>query len=169
MMWADIAILVIIGISCVISLFRGFVREVLSLLAWILALWVALRFTDRVAPLLAGQVSVPSLRLAIAFLALFLATLLVVGIINFLISKLVEKTGLTGTDRVLGMAFGTVRGVAVVALLVLAAGLTPLPQDPWWRESRFLPHLQGLAMWSTGFLPEDLASHFRYDPATEAE
>ncbi len=167
MMWADIAILVIVAISVVISLLRGFIREVLSLVAWIVALWVALRFSDQVAPLLEGHVSVPSGRLALAFLALFLGTLFLVGVINFLISKLVESTGLTGTDRVLGMVFGTARGIAVAGVLVLGAGLTPLPQDPWWRESLLLPHLERLALWTTGFFPPEFADNFSYLPTAE--
>ena len=98
---------------------------------------------------------------------MFIGTLFVVGVVNFLLCKLVETTGLTGTDRVLGMLFGTARGIAVAGVLVLGAGLTPLPQDPWWRESILLPHFERLAMWTTGFFPPEFADNFSYEAALE--
>ena len=163
MIWPDIAILVIIGISTIISLFRGFVKEVLSLLAWVVAIWVAYQFSASVAPLLEPFISLPSARQIAAFLLLLVATLLGVGIINFLISKLIESTGLTGTDRALGMIFGVLRGIVIVALLVLLAGATPLPQDPWWHESMFVGHFQSLAELGLQFVPPGLAKHFSFD------
>jgi uncharacterized membrane protein required for colicin V production len=96
---------------------------------------------------------IPSLRIAAAFGGLFLATLLIGGLINILASYLVDYTGLTGTDRVLGMAFGLARGAAVITLLVLAAGLTPLPRDPWWQQALLLHHFQEGAVWLQSLLP----------------
>jgi membrane protein required for colicin V production len=162
LIWVDIAILVIVSISALVSLLRGLIKEVLSLLAWVLAFWVAITFADPFAGAFAGHIETPSLRLVVAFLILFIATLLVAGLVNFLIGKLVAKTGLSGTDRVLGMVFGIVRGIAVVAILVLLAGLTRVPQDPWWSQSMFIHHFQTLATWVIGFLPDSLAAHFSY-------
>lgn len=171
--WADLVILAIIGISALISLLRGFLREVLSLLAWVLAFWVALSFTPLVAPWLAAYVEVPSVRLILAFAALFVVTLLSVSLIGHIIVKLVGKTGLTGTDRTLGLLFGMVRGGLVVLLLVLLAGLTQIPQDPWWRQASLLAHFQRGALWVKGYLPENIAEYIRYDltapPATPDE
>ena len=120
---ADIVILVIIGISALLSLVRGFIKEALSLVTWIAAFWVSLAFTDRAADLLANWVSLPSARAALAFAGLFVAVLLLGGLVNYLIGQLVRKTGLGGTDRMLGMVFGVLRGVMVVAVLVLLAAL----------------------------------------------
>jgi membrane protein required for colicin V production len=162
MSWVDYGIVGIIGLSALISLMRGFVREALSLAGWILALWVALTFTRELAERLPLSVSVPSVRLAAAFLALFLAALLLTALVNFLAVQLVEKTGLSGTDRMLGVLFGVARGVVIVAILVLLAGFTALPRDPWWGGSLLLPEFQQLALWIRGFLPPDIAAQIRY-------
>jgi membrane protein required for colicin V production len=159
MTWVDIAIVVIILISAVISLFRGLIKEVLSLLSWIVAIWLALTFTNRLAPAFAGLVSLPSAQQIVAFLVIFIGALLCGALINYLIGRLVAATGLTGTDRALGTVFGVLRGWAIVVLLVLLAGATAMPRDPWWRESRLLGHFQGLAEVCLAYLPESVAQH----------
>src|SRR5690625_2495355 len=105
MNWADWIILAVIGISCVISLKRGFVREALSLVTWVTAFVVAIAFHDRLATLLVDQVGTASLRSLLAFGTLFILTLIIGALVNLLISALVQATGLGGTDRVLGMVF----------------------------------------------------------------
>lgn len=162
MNWADYAILAIILISALISIGRGLVREVLSLLGLIAALWVSISFSPSIASLLEGAVSVPSMRRLLAFMALFIATLALAAVVNYFIAKLVMKTGLSGTDRALGVLFGAVRGVAIVTVLVLMAGLTPLPDDPWWDKSLLLGHFQTIALWIRGHLPDDLAKYFDF-------
>ena len=162
MIWPDIAILIIIAISALISLFRGFVREVLSLLAWVVAIWVAYKFSASAAPLFEAYIELPSARQILAFVVLLVAALMAVGIINFLIAKIVESTGLTGTDRALGMIFGVLRGIVLVTVLVMLAGATPLPQDPWWRESIFIGHFQALAEYALQYFPPVFAKHFSF-------
>ena len=102
MNWADTTIIVIILLSAVISLFRGFVREVLSLVAWVAAFWAATLFTPLAATALAPYVAVPGARTVIGFVGILVGTLLVFGIINFLVGKLIDSTGLSGPDRLLG-------------------------------------------------------------------
>jgi len=162
MTWVDIAIVGIILISGLISLWRGLVRELLSLLAWITATWLALTYNQEIARFFVPYIETPSIRLAAAFVVIFLASLLGISVINFLIVKLVTSTGLSGTDRMLGIFFGIARGIAIVTILVLLAGLTPVPEDPWWRESRMLGHFQNAALWLRNFLPEDMAGHFSF-------
>lgn len=160
--WVDWAILGIIGLSAAISTLRGFFREALSLLGWVLAFWVALTYTQPLALHLSGLIAIHSLRLGVAFFALFLATLLVVTLVNFLIWQLIDKTGITGTDRMLGVVFGIARGVIIVAVLILLAGLTPLPQDSWWQQSVLIDHFQMIAMELRKLLPPDIGSYFSY-------
>ncbi len=162
MIWADYAILAIIGLSALISIWRGLIREVLSLLAWILAILVAMTFMRPLADQLTPYISVPSARLIIAFMALFIATLLCGAIINSIIAKLVMSSGLSGTDRVLGIVFGIARGALVVGVLVLMAGLTPLPQDPWWEQSVLLGRFEAMALWLRSYLPPEVAAYFTF-------
>ncbi|RMD68262.1 MAG: CvpA family protein [Gammaproteobacteria bacterium] len=161
MNWVDYTIIGIIVVSAIIGTVRGFVRETLSLIAWIAAFWVALTFSQEVSVYGKDYISDPAIREGVAFILLFLGTLIVLAIINALISRLIERTGVSGTDMMLGFVFGIVRGVAVVAILVLLAGLTSFPQEPWWKESTLMEHFVKLALWIRDFLPEDIAKHFQ--------
>ncbi len=162
MNWADYAILAIIGVSIVISLWRGFTTEALSLFGWVAAVWVSLTFAENLQLLLQAQIDAPSLRLLVAFVILFIATLIVTGYINYLAGQVIEKTGFSGTDRMIGVFFGLARGCMVVAVLVLLGGMTPMPQDPWWGQSQLLHYFQGMAMWMRQFLPADIASGIQF-------
>ncbi|MCP4286689.1 MAG: CvpA family protein [Gammaproteobacteria bacterium] len=161
MIWVDYVIIGIIGLSALISLVRGFMREALSLVVWILAFWIAWTFFRELAQHLTWF-PVPSVRLGVALAVLFLVTLMIGGLVNFLVGQLVDKTGLTGTDRLIGMLFGAARGILLVTLLILLAGLTPLPDDPWWKSSQLIGYFQELAVWLKTLLPEDLGDKFNY-------
>lgn len=162
MAWLDIVILVIVLLSAVISLARGFVREAFSLAIWVLAFWVAWSFFRDLEVPLRSLIDSPTARLGIAFGLLMIATLIVGGLINYLVIQLVERTGMSGTDRLVGMVFGTARGVVLVAVLVLLAGLTPLPTEAWWIESSLVGYFEELAYWLRELLPPELADRFRY-------
>lgn len=161
MIWVDYVILGIVGLSALISLVRGFVREALSLVIWIAAFWIAWTFFRELAVLL-DWLSVPSVRLGISFAILFIVTLIVGALVSFLVGQLVEKTGLSGTDRLIGVLFGATRGALLVAVLVLLAGLTPFPDDPWWQESHLIGYFQELAVWLKTLLPPDIGDKFRF-------
>lgn len=158
MNWIDVAILAIIALSAMISLMRGFVREALSLAAWILAFWVAIEFAHRLAAVgwMADWLKTPSVRLSVAFAALFLLTLLAGALVNYVVGQLVRKSGLSGTDRLLGVLFGVGRGAMLIGVLVLLAGLTHLPQESWWHDSLLLKYFEELAAWGKHFLPADV-------------
>ena len=141
---------------------RGFAREAISLAGWVLAVWLAVTQLEVVAAHLVHYIELPSLRLGVAFLAVFLSVLIVTGFVVFIVGLMVEKTAMSGTDRVLGVVFGLARGVAIVGVLVALAGLTPLPQDPWWRESVVLPHFERLALEMRGALPDEIASDMNF-------
>lgn len=161
MNWVDYTIIGIIAVSALISVTRGFVREVLSLIAWVAAFWVALTFSHQAADYIQAYVHNETLREITAFVALFLGTLIIVALINYLIAQIIERTGISGTDIMLGMVFGIVRGVIIVALLVLLASLTSFPQEPWWKESMLLKHFVSLAIWIKSFLPPEVAKNFQ--------
>ena len=162
MIWVDYVIVGIVGLSAVISLVRGFVREAISLVTWIAAFWIALLFFRDLAVQLEPWIEVQSLRLGAAFAILLLLSLLLGGALGYLMGQLVDKTGLSGTDRLIGVLFGLARGAVLVAILVLLAGLTPFPDDPWWQSSRLIPYFQQLAVWLQSLLPPDIAGKFSY-------
>ena len=155
--WVDIAILVIVGLSTVISLWRGFIRELFSTLAWIAAIVLAMLYAREAAPWLPAVVTNETLRLVIAFLALFVGVLLLGGLLNFILIRAVERTGLNGPDRLFGALFGAGRGAVVVALLVLLAGMTPITEDPAWRQSSLLPLFESMAGYLVSHLPAEAA------------
>ena len=134
----------------------------MSLAGWVLAFWVSWSFFRELAVPLQAWIDSPTLRLGVAFGALMLATLVVGGLVNYLIIQLVERTGMSGTDRLIGMIFGAARGVLVVAVLVLLAGLTTLPEENWWRASDMVAYFQELAFWLRDLLPPEYAKHFHY-------
>ncbi|MBV6413378.1 MAG: CvpA family protein [Xanthomonadales bacterium] len=152
----DWAILAIVGLSTAISLIRGFVAEALSILVWLLALWVAFRFTAPFAEVFLRGVEVESIRLAAAAIVLLVGVLLIGGMAGWLIGRLLKSTGLSGTDRLLGAVFGALRGALTVLALVVVASWTPLCQEPWWTASRLLPAFERLAVQARVFLPEGL-------------
>lgn len=160
--WVDYAILGIVGLSVLVSLWRGFMREAIALAAWVIAFFVALNFSDRVAGHLVEYISVPSVRQAAGFGLAFVGTLFVGGVVNLVVGQIVDSTGLGATDRLLGVVFGVLRGVLIVAILVLLAGMTPVVNDPWWHQSQFLPHFQALALQLRALLPPGVADavHF---------
>ncbi|MEJ2213838.1 MAG: CvpA family protein [Gammaproteobacteria bacterium] len=162
MITVDYIILVVIALSAVISLFRGFVKEAFSLFIWISAFWLSWMFFRDLAALLIQWISLPSARLGISFALIMIVVLIIGGIIGYLLSKLVEHTGLSGTDRLLGVFFGVARGVVIVAILILLAGLTPVPEDPWWKDSLLIGHFQEISVWLRDLLPEDIAQYFSY-------
>ena len=162
MVWADYLIILVVLVSALIGVWRGFIREAFSLGTWVLAFWVSLFFSHPFAGLLQDVISEPSLRLGVAYLSLFIMTLLVGALVNHLASSLVKVTGLGGMDRMLGVIFGLARGVVVVVILVILAGLTPMPGDSWWKHSFFIEYFEVLAIWSQGILPDDIAAYFRY-------
>lgn len=162
MIGVDYAILGILLISSFISLVRGFVKEALSLVGWVLAFWVSLSFAVPLSKLFESSSDDPTLRLIIAFIALFVLSLIVSSVINFFATRLVQRTGLTGTDRFLGVIFGFLRGAVLVSVLVLLAGLTTLPREDWWDDSFLLFRFQAIAMWIRELLPGDVAASFNF-------
>ncbi len=168
MLWVDYLIICIVVVSAIVGLFRGFFREVISIIAWILAFLVAIHFTEPLSHLLENSIATPSLRKAVTGAGLFVLVLLMGGVVNFLVSKLVSSSGLAGTDRAIGGIFGLVRGAVLVIILMLLASLTPMPQDPWWRNSQFILHLEPYAIWVKGLLPVEIGQHFEFAPPPAA-
>jgi membrane protein required for colicin V production len=162
----DLVLLAVIGLSMLFGLMRGFVGVVVSLLAWLLAGWASFHFGARIALLLAGGHGTPSSGQLFAGYGLsFLCVLLVVGVVGWLVRKLVKAVGLSGIDRALGLALGAVRGGFVACLLVLLMGFTAMPREPGWRDSRVVPVLLPGAQLLRGLLPPWAARRVDFGPS----
>lgn len=147
MVWIDYAIIAVIGVSTVISLLRGFVKEAMSLVVWFAAFFVASQFYQDLAIYLT-QILDEMLRNGVAIAILFVSTLIIGALVNYLIGQLVAKTGLSGTDRVLGLCFGALRGALVVsAILFFMDAFTGAPNTDWWRSSQLVPEFGVVIQW----------------------
>jgi len=166
----DIAIVVLVGLSCLVSLLRGFFKEAVSLLSWVAAILITLMFTSRFSGLLpADSIESPTARATVSAVILFFSCLLLGAIANWLFQKIVATSRLGFVDRFVGILFGAARGGIIVALLVLAAHLVPtLKQEAWWRSSLLIPHFQGVAQFIHAQLPGEIAQHFDLSPASIA-
>lgn len=158
----DYAVLAIIGLSILLSMMRGFLREVLALAGWVAAFFVAKLYTLELAPLLPEAIPSETLRLLAAFVILFLATLLVTSLLAIALSEVFKKVGLGWLDRWLGAIFGLARGVIIVGVLVLLAGLTSIPQDARWRNAMFSAPLEALVMSCLPWMPHGVAKHIKF-------
>jgi membrane protein required for colicin V production len=153
---ADIAIVLIVLISMVVGIVRGFFREVISLVSLVAAIWAAFRLAplgaDLVGSVAGDWISSEALQAWIGRGLIFIAVLLIGGLVGYLITRLLHAGGLSGTDRFLGMGFGFARGALLTGVLALAGNYLGFAQDGWWTESRLLPyaeqigaHIQALA------------------------
>ena len=139
MNWTDIAIITVIGLSCLFGLWRGLIREVFSLVTWVAALIIARMYSSTLAPQFNGVFEGETTRYVAAFALLFVVTIIVGALITHLLSKILTIAGLKFTDRLLGGVFGVARGGIIVMLLIFVlSGL--FANTVAWQESRLIPY-----------------------------
>lgn len=150
---ADWAILSILGLSILLSLWRGFVREAISLAGWIASFIIANLFVGEMATLLSPWIVNVTGRYVAAAAILFVGTLVMVGVLGKMAAQVVRVTGLTVLDRVLGTAFGVTRGLIVVLVLVyLLRHLAPPQNLVWLDQAQLMPHIDILGQWAQNLL-----------------
>jgi membrane protein required for colicin V production len=155
----DVIIIAVLLLSVLVGLWRGLISEVLALLTWIAAFWVAWKFGPGVSAHFDRMIQTPVLRLVVGYGLCFIAVLIVGALVRFGIQTLVDSTGLGGTDRLLGMIFGFARGLLLVTLIVFLVGLTSFAREPMWQQSTLLPQFKGLAAWLDEQLPANVREH----------
>jgi membrane protein required for colicin V production len=163
MNWLDYAVLGVFAVSLALGAWRGLVREVISLLGWVIAFLAANLFAGPLGPAMPQAIPTPELRVAAAFVAVFLVSLVVTSLLGLLLSKIIKAVGLGGVDRTLGSLFGAARGLLIVLAAALLAGMTSAPRQAFWRDSATAPWLAQAALALKPLLPQSLAERLRYD------
>jgi membrane protein required for colicin V production len=161
--WLDYAVIGLLVVSIAWGAWRGLVREVISILGWVIAFLAANLFAGPLGQAMPAEIPTPELRLGVAFVAVFIGSLAVTSLLGLLLAKLVKAVGLGGPDRVLGAAFGTARGVLILVAAALLAGLTSAPRQPFWRDSVTGEPLARAALALKPLLPQTFAERLRYD------
>ena len=150
----DIAIIGVVALSVLTGLFRGFIKEVIALSIWILAIWLAFNYSQLLEPWLQQYIQDKTARTVASFILIMLAVLIVGGIANALLGFILKRSGLSGTDRLLGMGFGFVRGIFIVALILVVIKMTSLPYQEYSRESKLYAKFDPLVNWLDASMPE---------------
>jgi membrane protein required for colicin V production len=158
----DQVLLGLLALSVLLGLWRGLISEAFALLGWIIALFLAWNLAASCLPWLAGLISSEWLRWPAAFAVIFIACMLVLALLRFLLRELISISGLSVLDRLAGGCFGVLRALVLAVLFVMAAGVTRLPQESWWRESTFAPPLETIVIAAKPWLPRDLAERIKY-------
>lgn len=161
MPWFDIIILLIMLISTVISVVRGFAKDAISLAAWILAFVISLTLADKFALILPDSMENPRLRVGVAIAVLFLATLIMGMVANFLLTGFINMVKMQNMDRSLGALFGFVRGVVIICLLVVLGSYIGLNEAEWWEDSALIPAAEWVLDYLEPLLPNDFARYIK--------
>jgi membrane protein required for colicin V production len=145
MVAVDYILLAVIVISTAVSVLRGFVKEAISLVSWAVAIWCAWRFGGAVAGALEGSIDSMTSRLWVARSLLLVGVLVAGGLVEWLVLFLLQKSGLTGTDRAIGTVFGFARGVVLAGLLVAVLQSGGFEAEPWWQDSKLIRFAEPVA------------------------
>lgn len=151
--WIDYVIIGVICLSVLTGLFRGFIKELVALCVWVLAIWLAVKYSSVTEVWLQPYIQDKTARSVISFIGILLLVIIVGGIFNALLSFILRRSGLSGTDRVLGMFFGFVRGIFIVALVMVVVKMTStLPKD-FTNQSELYAKFDPLVNWLDGYMP----------------
>ena len=158
----DYLVLFVLICSVVISTLRGLVKEILSLLGWVVSFVVANAYGENLAILLPDAIPGSATRLIVAFIALFIGVRLLMALLTMAIDAVVKTSGLTVADRGLGGLFGLGRGLVIVLAVVLLCGMTAMPQQPFWKGALLSPLAETAARTVKPFLPGKFARHVHF-------
>ncbi|CAJ49335.1 colicin V production protein, partial [Bordetella avium 197N] len=158
----DFVVMAILAVSGVLGLVRGLLKEMLSLVAYLLAFAAAIWWGPTVYTWLQPYIDTEVLRMGVAYAAVFIVVLLAVGLVNMTLSALIRTTGLSPADHGLGAVFGLARGLLIIVVLVALAGYTPLPQESWWKHAMFSQSATQAVLHIKAALPPSLAQWLPY-------
>jgi membrane protein required for colicin V production len=158
----DIGVLAVVALSTLLAFVRGVVRELIAIVAWIAGFVAAVRYSGPAGELFAGLQLTPVVRHVIAFALILVVVLIAGALVARMLKSAVNAVGLGFIDRFLGGLFGLARGVLLVLVFVLIAGLTALPKHDWWQNSAFGPSLAAAALALVPYLPQEWADRLDY-------
>lgn len=158
----DYGFLALVGIMTLLGLWRGFVSEVLALVAWVLAFVLARSFAVEVGGLFGSIISDPFGRQVAGFVLIFAGVLLLTGLVRFLLRELLKVAGLGLSDRFLGGCFGLVKGVFIALVLVMLGGMAGVARAHWWEGALFAPPLETAVVVAKPWLPDAIAKRIRF-------
>lgn len=159
----DYLVLFILGSSIIIGVMRGLVKEVFSLLGWVVALVVANMFVETMAAWLPPVIPGVPIRLIVAFIVLFIAVRLLVGLLSMTVASVVKASGLSSVDRGLGALFGVLRALIIVIVVVMLCGLTAIPRQPFWREAVLSRAVESIVVSIEPLLPSEFARRVQFE------
>jgi membrane protein required for colicin V production len=162
--WLDFVIIATVFFSVLISLARGFIKEAISLVGWIVAIWASMTYADDLNKFLSQYNSSPNVTFSVSFAIIFLVTLIVFSVINFAVSHIIKVSGLGKTDKFLGIVFGFSRGILVVAIFILIGEVLSLSKSDWWMNSVIIGYIKPLANWLEKLIPMDLHTKLMSPP-----
>jgi membrane protein required for colicin V production len=151
---ADVFILVVLLGSILIGALRGFIREAVSLVFWILAIWAAWQFGPLVEPHLGGVLTNPSVAPWVGRLVMLVIFLLIGWLTGMVLSYFMRSMGLATLDRIIGVVFGLVRGLVLVGLLVIGGELLQLDKEDFWNHSKLIPYGETVGDWLRAMVGE---------------
>ena len=156
----DIVILAVMAISLVFGLFRGLLRELLSLVSWVLAFWIAYRYSANVAEIIDRALQNPTLSQAVSAVLVFVIVLVALMVLTSLIAKVFKATGLAGIDRILGGLFGLGRGVVILLAALILASHTGAVEQDWYNASTIIPMFDRALDWMAAYAPAEALEGF---------
>lgn len=158
----DYLVLFVLICSIVISTLRGLMKEILSLVGWVVSFVVANAYSEDLAQFLPGIIPGNITRLIVAFVVLFIGVKLLMVLLTMAVDAVINAAGLTLADHGLGGLFGLARGLVIVLAVVLLCGMTAIPKQPFWKNALFSPLAETAARTLKPFLPGDFARHVQF-------
>ncbi len=158
----DYVVITIVAASVLLGIWRGVVGEIIALAAWILAFFAAKFFGADIARFLFSSITDPALRIVAAWVAVFVAVLLLMALLRLAVHGLLKALGLSLTDRLLGLFFGAARGLVIVLVLVAVGGMTMAPKEKWWSEAVFSAPLETAVLAGKPWLPPEVSKRIRF-------
>ena len=155
MNWIDYIIIISIALSIITGFFRGFAKELMAIIIWCISLWLAINYWNKLADYLQPYLHDQTARMVVSFIAIILIVFILGGFVNLLLNLILNRSGLTNTDRVLGMGFGLLRGVFIVSLVILVLNMTGMKNslDTYFSDSYLYKKFDPIVAWMNQFTP----------------